>query len=84
MRNRILGIKAYRAKQGGLTRLEWAPLYVDDKDRRGRKPKNGQCKGAITPKPCACGGERSGYCIPGHHVHVGNELEDSLAKRGNV
>lgn len=80
--NRILGMKRYRADQGGATTLVWVHSHVDDKDRRERKPKKGEGKGDTPPMQCACGGNEKGHCIPEHHAHVGNELADSLAEGG--
>jgi hypothetical protein len=82
--NRILGMKRYRADQGGATTLVWVHSHVDDKDRRERKPKKGEGKGDAPPMQCACGGNEKGHCIPEHHAHVGNELADSLAEGGET
>ena len=43
--NRILGMKRYRADQGGDTTLVWVHSHVDDNDRRERKPEKGEGKG---------------------------------------
>ena len=77
--NRLMGIKRYRAEQGGATRLVWAHSHVDDKERRERKPRKGLAP-PPDPKLCACVGDKKGHCIPSHHAHVGNDLADSLAE----
>ena len=79
--NRLMGIKRYRAEQGGATRLVWVHSHVDDKERRERKPRKGVAP-PPNPKLCACGGDKKGHCIPSHHAHVGNDLADSLAEGG--
>ena len=61
MWNRVLGMKMYRADQGGATTLAWVHSHVDDNDRRERKPKKGKGKGDAPPRcDVQVGGMRKG------------------------